>query len=961
MYANTYFTPSNYTPIAGGAGLWVANSVPGNFAGIDAKLAALSSNIPQVVWADSVTGNDSTADGSENLPYLTYGAASAAIASSAFSTNRYVINLVGNFTGESGMILYPFVNINGLGTAIFTTGGTVALDSSWDSVSNPFCRIDGLILNAAQAFIQFNTYQGASLEFNVNWNITSDVQVHGSATDGPEFVSFYGVKNYSGTPIEYEMYDVSSYFENVEAGLIVINNNNSIYASETVVKNCKAISQIFNSTSSSQDSYLFVYGSPQTPYIDLQDNKSYLTIDSASYTSQAVLSGSATTANINIVSLADGVNCSTYTPIHFTPIPTSAYGSNSLPAYLAGLDAAIASVIPGTPIAQQLWVNATNGNDSNAGTMPDNSLATYDVGAYPIVLANASSSNPYVVYIIGNSTVTSNFNILPFCTVIVLGGLLTIPGQMNLDGIYASSAASVSKVSGMINAVGGISLDYGSADGHLVVLNIDPTTTPTINCAAANTTTSNSIVFSAIPNAEIYAGMFLSGITFQDLNMVMQNAVTYSTISMTGTGTGNAALAMQNSQVNFQLVADGTSGPLYVQLQNTFTQQLNVMGINPVINVYDDQSYPGSLLLNSGALISQIGILGSPDGLAFSQTFSPANFSLVGGTNWLSNSTTAAFAGVDAALAAGTIGTLRAAYNNGPSGEIDLTTDNLNPLFTTNSVRGVGSTIQRHYEATNTVDPNMGPLGYWGIGNVGYNTSLVKIPYTYDAAFATNANAGSETATYSSYIYQSGSNVVYRHINAATQQATYNYQLVNLTGSQIFNSTYTLASNYIYGGEVLGLNVISDDVSVHDISLQFGYGPNLNDCFYVTTRGTYAVTITPTGGATINGSTSVYTVPIYSKATVQLVDSGSNAWIVTVESQISDNSSGAFPFTWDSGNSSNLTTTNFIFGTYTVTGDYVTANITLQVYPNATSSSSCIYGTICRKQLYFFSFGLDNC
>ena len=71
----------------------------------------------------------------------------------------------------------------------------------------------------------------------------------------------------------------------------------------------------------------------------------------------------------------------------------------------------------GTPIQQQLWVNETDGNDSNTGTLPDQALQTWESGAYPIVLANASFSTPYVVYIIGNCQVATSFNLLPYCTV----------------------------------------------------------------------------------------------------------------------------------------------------------------------------------------------------------------------------------------------------------------------------------------------------------------------------------------------------------------------------------------------------------------------------------------------------------------------------------------------------------------------------------------------------------------
>lgn len=939
IIANNYFTPSNYALTnGGGSDPWNIDSITSNFAGIDAALGSISSsnNIPQIVYADSVTGDDGTADGSPAFPYATYAAASSAKAASATQTNQYVIDLNGTFNESGGMNVYPFVSITSRTNATFNTSNTVTLDNSWNTIANGFCRMGRFVLNATQVSLQFTVYQNASLEFDIDWGTTPDIQIRGSKTTAGEIITFYGTQNYNGNPQEYEFYDITAYLENVASqGDIIINNNNSFYPSFTTIKNSQAIGTIFNSTSNTQNSYLSVFGSPQITTIELQDNKSNLTIDSTSYTSQVLLAGTSTISNLNIISLSDGVNCSTYSPINFSPITNpGVYGATALTAYIAGIDSKL------NGISQQLFVNATSGNDSNSGKTFASALATYDVGAYPIVLANASPSNPYVVYIIGNSSVTSNFNVLPYCTVIVVNGFLTIPGQMIMDSSFTSAAASTPKVIGMINAVGGINLDYSTSDGQTVILNIDPTTTPSLNVSASNTTTSNAFVFNAIPNGAIYSGMFLSGITLQDLNVLMQNAITYSTITMTGTGTSNASLAMQNSEVNSQIVADGTSGPLFVQLQNTFTQQFNLVGTNPILDVYDDQSYPSSLILSSGALISQIGIFGSTDGLQFSTTFIPVNFSAVPG-NWPTNSTTAMFAGIDNALAASITGTLQDAYNDGSSGSkghIDLTTDNLNPIVTTNSVRGSGSTLQRHFDAFNTV-PITGGLGFWGFSYSGYNSSISKVDYAYTAAFASTTTAGSETATWTLNMMQGGTPTTTLHVNAAAKTIDTPYAIQNPGGTQAFNTKLSLTSSLTYAGDLLGFNNISDDLSAYTITINTGgFSLNLDDCFYIQTQGTNTVTLAPSGGATINGSTSNFVVPVYTKATVQLVDNSTKEWVVTYESSVNDISSGAFPFSYDAGNSSGISGTPVIvFGSYTVNGDFVTANITVSLNASSTS------------------------
>jgi hypothetical protein len=930
------FSPVNYVPTNnGGADPWSVSSVTANLAGIDLALGSLlSANIPQIVWANSLTGNDLTADGSMSLPFQTYGAAASFAAPSANANNPYSIELVGNFN-ESGMVLYPFVNVHSNNTAMFYTAGTVTADSSWNSVTSPFCRVQGFILSALQVDITFTTYQGAELEFDVDWGSTPDIQIHGSNTTAPEKVSFFGRPTYSGEPIEYEMYSVNPYFENIYAASIILENQSTVSSMTAVIKNCQAIAQLFMSTSGSQDLYTEVFDSPQIAYIDIQDNQSYLTIDSTSYTVQPTLAGTATLVNINIISLSDGVNCSTYSPVHFTPIPSSAYGANSLSAYIAGIDSALATVIPGTPIAQQLWVNTASGNDSHAGTMPDNALATYDVGAYPIVFANASPTNPYVVNIIGPSAVTSNFNILPYCTVNIIGGLLTVPGQINLDASYASANNTFSYVYGQFLASGGVSLDYGAGDGNLVTLNVDPTTTPSISATSPGGTGNNGVVISILPNADVYAGVFNSSVSFQNLALFIQNFYSYANVTLTSLGSGNCSIALQSSSLNTKLTIDGTGGAAYFQTQNTYTQSLEVITTNAEGDIFDDQSYPMSLILSGGAIISQIGILGSTDGLAFSTTFSPVNFSLVGG-NWPSTSLTAALAGIDAQLATSGGGDLQDAYNAGTPGSqglINLTTDNLNPFVTANSVRGSGSTLQRHFDAFNTV-PITGGLGFWGYAYSGYNSSLSKVDYATTAAFATTTTAGSETATWSLIMMQSGSAVTALHVNAAAQEIDTPYEIVNPAGAQTFNTSYNLNSSLTYSGQLLGYTAISDDASAYTVTINSGgFSLNSNDCFYIQTQGTNTVTITPSGGATINGNTSSVTVPLYTKATVQLVNNSSKAWVVTYESPLALISSAAFPFTWDSGNSANLTTTSFVTGSYIVCGDYVTANLSILVYP----------------------------
>jgi hypothetical protein len=819
--ANNYFNPSAYTPVAGPPGEWVADSVVGNLAGIDAALNAITTgnNIPQLVYADSVTGNDGTADGSPAKPFLTYAAASAFAAASAVVNNPYTVKLIGNFS-EAGMLLYPFVNIDGQDNAIFTTGGNVTLDTSWNSVSNPYCRVQGFILNANQVDLTFTTYQGAALEFYVNWGITPDIQVHGSATTGPEKVAFYGRLSYSGTPLEIEVYDVQSYFENMSAeGSIVINNNNAVYASETTVKNCQGISTIFNSTSNTQDSYLFVFGSPQISNITLQDNKSYVTIDSTSYTSQITLAGTSTTANINIRSLSDGVNCSTYTPINFSPIAIpGVYGNTNLTSYIAGIDSKLAG--SGTPIAQNVYINSVNGLDSitRDGSI-DSPWASYNY-ALSQVGSSATSTNQILINIIGQQS-TSNFDIVPWVHVDGHNsGTITCSGSVINDLLWQSTNNAITYVRNCtFVAPAGLSALWGGATGNLLIYEgCDMTQVDNVFSSANNTNgTFNTLVIKNCQNPALGISSFPSGITLNDTFLQIEDAFTANiTANATGSGGAGAQVNIVGCNVGGLVTIDSSTGTGGFALGQFFFSNIQIgpviSGVNSQI-ILDTASYTFPPNLTNGAIVGNIDPTGLTDSSLLT-SFTPTNFNFVAG-NWAFNSLTGYLEGIDNALA--TAGaTLQAVYNNGTPGALGniVLLNSANPLFIINNDGGTDQTTIVSYNGTAT------PSFRWGFTAQGLNTAPTAINYAKFLAHVTSSTAGAEFSDIELDAYQNGTELTVAKISGTDGSLTLpvvggKLKYPNTAGGAIGTATLVAGIVVVNTGAI----AVGDHVSVTNVAV----------------------------------------------------------------------------------------------------------------------------------------------
>jgi hypothetical protein len=144
---------------------------------LSVEFAPVTPSADQTVWV-SKGGNDAQADGSDELPFLTIGAALAAIVD-ASTSKRYALMLAPGAYTEN-VSLKPNVFIVGVQANICRIDGNVALDGSWGGTANNRGGLDNLVvvgdtvldfvgLGSANGFFfgQFPFFLG-------NFNVTGD-------------------------------------------------------------------------------------------------------------------------------------------------------------------------------------------------------------------------------------------------------------------------------------------------------------------------------------------------------------------------------------------------------------------------------------------------------------------------------------------------------------------------------------------------------------------------------------------------------------------------------------------------------------------------------------------------------------------------------------------------------------------------------------------------------------------
>jgi hypothetical protein len=459
---NADYSPTNYTP--------VNPSVTGHLSGIDTALGDeinVPYNTPQLIYVDATNGNDSGANGSQNKPFLTYGAASAyAVSQSPTTTNQYALIMIGEFT-ESEYLIYPFVSVYGVDGTVLNTSGGMGQDSSWDTTSQPTVVISNLVANVVQGLFQFSVSQNATMNFNVDWGTTSSIIIEGSNAGSPENIFFTAPPLSTGLP-EYDFSGVNIEMSgsSMNASAVVISNTDTI-TTTCLLSGVGSIGSIFNATVSSGYSFLTVINSPLVSNINIQDSQSFLAIDSTSYVMAPNFGGSATQAvNQSLISLSDGSKANlNFTPANYTPLAGINYSANSVTGNLAGIDVALGGT--GGSVTLQDAYNNTSATPAAAITLDGS-------GTKPLQLLNGVAGSPQSYLQFLNTVNPNSFAVPPFgIDYLGLNDAPTIVSYARTESYVTSASAGFENAGWRVNIInnGTVNtvLDVYGADGSVSI------------------------------------------------------------------------------------------------------------------------------------------------------------------------------------------------------------------------------------------------------------------------------------------------------------------------------------------------------------------------------------------------------------------------------------------------------------------------------------------------------------
>jgi hypothetical protein len=391
--AQTTFTPSRYAPTnGGGTNPWAISSLTANLAGIDAALGSP----PQLLYLDSTDGSDSNV-GTIAKPFLTYEAARLyAVAHGASAATPFSVIPIGVFNITGNMTLTPYVSISGVNfyQSIFIVTGQLLLDTTWGSVTNPQSMVNNVMLSAAGGFnLVYSAYQNnSSLYFeNCNFSGTPTAVATGSGTSNlAESISFNScVGVFFG--------DVPAYtFTNLNVNMFLSDATSGISAYTTNEVNADVLIQSMQfflgnptfSGTGTGDLFVLLEGCPNNgSNLTIDGTAIQVDIEAGSYQFDIIFSGGATIDQVFLSSATDGLNASGYSPVNFTPVPTSSYSYQSLTAYIAGIDSALAK---------------PSGSATLVGGTVTVSSSTVTAGDFIGLTATARSGVP------GNATLTIN-------------------------------------------------------------------------------------------------------------------------------------------------------------------------------------------------------------------------------------------------------------------------------------------------------------------------------------------------------------------------------------------------------------------------------------------------------------------------------------------------------------------------------------------------------------------------
>lgn len=632
-------------------------NITNTFNSIDFSVVdSAGSPIAQLIWINDADGDDAN-NGTINSPLKTYEAARLIAAASATENLPYIIKPIGVFNITGDMLLSPFVNIVGEedSASQFIITGQLLLDSAFDTAVNSFCRLSNVDMSAAgNVDLVFNVSNNSSVHFdNVDFSGTPAIDFTGSDGGSPETIIIEKGITLNSTPtITAENLVLAVVNSNFQGDITAINSSSTTDTLMFLQANVGLGGNVIIRTTGSNSLTAAISASPFTlGGLTIDGTNSSIFIDSSSYASIPTFLNGATISQVNILSITDGVNQTSYSPINYTPIGTTNYSSTSLTANLAGIDAALSSVA-GSAIAQQLWVNDADGNDSNTGDI-DHPLKTYEA-ARLISVASASPTNRYLINIIGDQSITGDMTLSPYVDIAHQAGLLVASGNIVLDGSWSSLSNEKIFVDKLTTTTS-IDLVYTAGVHNYVYFrdcNFSGASSFTVGGpVGASAATCGAIIER---NVDFGGTTFTGDVTASSADLLLQDATISGDVNGLIVGDdANPVVILNSCQVSgsLNLTWPGFSGSLSCIVRNT-TVAVNISGSSNISLNIDSASYVGNIGLSGGATIGLVTLASLSDGVEVSpSSFVPINYTPFAPLSNISiESVTSHLAGIDNAI-----------------------------------------------------------------------------------------------------------------------------------------------------------------------------------------------------------------------------------------------------------------------------------------------------------------------
>lgn len=642
--------------------------------------ASVIGGTENIVWIGT-NGSDITGTGTFDKPYATLSHAITSI-TTASSTNPFSINFgTGKFT-DVNVALKPWIYINGNNSTLSITG-SLTLHSSWSGGGQT--SIGGFKdLNLpATVTLDFDSLSPPSSLINLFNNITassSTINILGDSVNGTVAL----ISNNFGFSTEFD-YNLSNCYGAIQGGasgnislencpnftviaMTEIGDLNIINSGTSNITLLHEASYVTGNTSylctSSGNISALEKGITHIGSLTLDNGVGggVITFKANTLDSLPILLNGAT---YTPTSISDAMEANKYfTPTSYTPAGGGAglWSAASVTGNLAGINTALSRV--STNLTQLIYVNALTGNDSNNGSI-GNPLQTYDAARLLAISRGAASNKSFTLMCVGDFSITGNMTLSPFVNIrgtYMFDTKFTISGNIVLDASWNTTSIGFCYINNCYFKATAMNLTFTTYQGSgtippIVVFDTCCVTeVNTVNLIGSGTSTSGIFEQIFFMNCA-YSPFVNTGLPVYNstnIGLTLYNSDNSGGVNSIA-NTANAGAFTTLIGTSFQSgnidCSCSTAGALVVQFQGVqfLTATVTLNGPN-VMLFTDADSWSFSLVLTGGAAFpGSVRNFNLVDGLA-ATSYTPVNFTPVGGTIYPVTSQTAYNRGIDNAL-----------------------------------------------------------------------------------------------------------------------------------------------------------------------------------------------------------------------------------------------------------------------------------------------------------------------